>query len=28
MKLGKELAELTAGIDQLYRNTPRSDGFL
>ena len=28
MKLGKELAELTAGIDQLYRRTPRSDGFL
>ena len=28
MNLGKELAELTAGIDQLYRNTPRSDGFL
>ena len=28
MKLGKELAELTAGIDLLYRNTPRSDGFL
>ncbi|RJG42865.1 hypothetical protein [Mesorhizobium sp. DCY119] len=28
MKLGKELAELTAGIDQLYRATPRSDGFL
>ena len=28
MKLGKELAELTAGIDALYRNTPRSDGFL
>ena len=28
MKLGKDLAELTAGIDQLYRNTPRSDGFL
>ncbi|HWU18259.1 MAG TPA: hypothetical protein VN155_11300 [Devosia sp.] len=28
MKLGKELAELTAGIDQLYRSTPRSDGFL
>jgi hypothetical protein len=28
MKLGKELAELTAGIDKLYRNTPRSDGFL
>ena len=28
MKLGKELAELTAGIDQLYRNTPRSNGFL
>lgn len=28
MKLGKELAELTAGIDQLYRRTPRSDGIL
>ncbi|MHA6732346.1 hypothetical protein [Devosia sp. A369] len=28
MKLGKELAELIAGIDLLYRNTPRSDGFL
>ncbi|ODT68405.1 MAG: hypothetical protein ABS75_20625 [Pelagibacterium sp. SCN 63-23] len=28
MKIGKELAELTAGIDALYRNTPRSDGFL
>jgi len=28
MKLGKELAELTAGIDALYRRTPRSDGFL
>ncbi|GLQ10411.1 hypothetical protein GCM10007913_23430 [Devosia yakushimensis] len=28
MNLGKELAELTAGIDQLYRSTPRSDGFL
>lgn len=28
MKLGKELAELTAGIDALYRSTPRSDGFL
>lgn len=28
MKLGKDLAELTAGIDQLYRSTPRSDGFL
>ncbi|MGV8956086.1 MAG: hypothetical protein ACOH2M_33650 [Cypionkella sp.] len=28
MKLGKELAELTAGIDVLYRRTPRSDGFL
>lgn len=28
MKLGKELAELTAGIDLLYRSTPRSDGFL
>ncbi len=28
MKLGKDLAELTAGIDNLYRSTPRSDGFL
>lgn len=28
MKLGTELARLTAGIDQLYRSTPRSDGFL
>jgi len=28
MKLGLELAALTAGIDKLYRNTPRSDGFL
>lgn len=28
MKLGKELAKLTAGIDQLYRSTPCSDGFL
>ncbi|MBB4053342.1 hypothetical protein GGR20_002999 [Devosia subaequoris] len=28
MELGRELAELTAGIDALYRNTPRSDGFL
>jgi len=28
MKLGKELAELTAGIDALYRSTPHSDGFL
>lgn len=28
MKLGKELAEITAGIDKLYRGTPRSDGFL
>lgn len=28
MKIGQELAELTAGIDALYRNTPRSDGFL
>ena len=28
MKLGKDLAELTAGIDKLYRSTPRSDGFL
>ena len=28
MKLGKDLAELTAGIDQLYRNTPGSNGFL
>lgn len=26
--IGKELAELTAGIDALYRRTPRSDGFL
>ncbi len=28
MKLGKKLAELTAGIDLLYRSRPRSDGFL
>lgn len=28
MQLGKELAAITAGIDLLYRNTPRSDGFL
>lgn len=28
MKLGYELATLTAGIDRLYRSTPRSDGFL
>jgi len=28
MQLGRDLAELTAGIDRLYRNTPRSDGFL
>lgn len=28
MQLGKELAGITAGIDRLYRNTPRSDGFL
>jgi len=28
MQLGRELAELTAGIDALYRSTPRSDGFL
>lgn len=28
VKLGKDVAELTAGIDQLYRSTPRSDGFL
>lgn len=28
MNLGKELAELTAGVDALYRNTPRSNGFL
>ncbi|MFD2646254.1 hypothetical protein ACFSX5_00425 [Devosia albogilva] len=28
MNIGKELAELTAGIDALYRRTPRSDGFL
>jgi len=28
MKLGSELATLTAGIDRLYRATPRSDGFL
>jgi len=28
MKLGNELAALTAGIDKLYRSTPRSDGFL
>lgn len=28
MRLGQEVAALTAGIDQLYRSTPRSDGFL
>ena len=28
MKLGTDLARLTAGIDKLYRSTPRSDGFL
>lgn len=28
MQIGKDVAELTAGIDALYRNTPRSDGFL
>ena len=28
MLIGNELAGLTAGIDALYRNTPRSDGFL
>lgn len=28
MKLGHELAALTAGLDALYRSTPRSDGFL
>lgn len=28
MLIGRELAELTAGIDALYRKTPRSDGFL
>ena len=28
MKLGKELAELTAGIDALYRQMQRSNGFL
>ncbi|KKB10247.1 hypothetical protein [Devosia chinhatensis] len=28
MQIGKDLAELTAGIDALYRSTPRSDGFL
>ena len=28
MTIGTELAELTAGIDALYRRTPRSDGFL
>lgn len=28
MLIGNELARLTAGIDALYRNTPRSDGFL
>ncbi|MCR9138196.1 MAG: hypothetical protein NXI27_19515 [Alphaproteobacteria bacterium] len=28
MILGKELAELTAGLDMLYRNEVRSDGFL
>jgi hypothetical protein len=28
MNLGHELAGLTAGLDALYRSTPRSDGFL
>lgn len=28
MKIGKELAELTAGLDALYRATQNSDGFL
>lgn len=28
MQLGRELAELTAGVDALYRRTPRSDGIL
>jgi hypothetical protein len=28
MKIGKELAELTAGIDALYRSMQSSDGFL
>ncbi|SEQ48615.1 protein of unknown function [Devosia sp. YR412] len=28
MTIGTDLAELTAGIDALYRRTPRSDGFL
>lgn len=28
MKLGSELASLTAGIDQLFRSTRRSNGFL
>ncbi|ARO14638.1 hypothetical protein BVG79_01292 [Ketogulonicigenium robustum] len=28
MDLGQDLAEITAGIDHLYRTTPRSDGFL
>src|SRR5882757_4792395 len=28
LALGDELAGLTAGIDRLYRSTPRSDGFL
>lgn len=28
MLIGNELASLTAGIDALYRSTPRSDGFL
>lgn len=28
MQIGNELAGLTAGIDALYRSTPRSDGFL
>ncbi|KKB80927.1 hypothetical protein VW35_01710 [Devosia soli] len=28
MLIGNELAGLTAGIDALYRKTPRSDGFL
>ncbi|WEK03362.1 MAG: hypothetical protein P0Y65_14315 [Candidatus Devosia phytovorans] len=28
MSIGTDLAELTAGIDALYRRTPRSDGFL
>src|ERR1700761_8755400 len=28
MKLGYDLATLTAGIDRLYRSTPPTDGFL